>query len=454
MKTSRTKRHLRLKERPQGLPTDDNPFLMLGGSPSIVPDRDLLASSDQPLLGIILIGSVESSEFAALVEQLPDPAIPVADFGNNRDLRRDFVGEGFDGSRIEELKQHFAPIWRRLDEFPFRAGRDDRAEMMLLRLAYSRETMIEAKLAADSPPLVEYPMLGRSAAIRQRLEMLAGLDLLRRRHFIRTHVCSKCTSARLNVHEVCPACGGQDLADEALVHHYRCGWKEPESHFVDGRELVCPKCRRELRHFGVDYEKPGNVSVCRGCGAANAEPLVQFLCLDCAGLTPTVDARSIDWHHYELTEDGLHALREGRLPRFEIAPLLKGRTRAFTFQEFRLLATESLRISRRYKRPFTLARLSLANVDDLRGELGPLRMDLAFRIAVDAIVEALREADFVGADSATSVMIGFPETPADHVATNVVERVRGVIRKIIAVPLELAADITEGDAAFDLLAKD
>jgi Thaumarchaeal output domain 1 len=206
MKTSRTKRHLRLKERPQAVPTDDNPFLMLGGSPSIVPDRDLLASSDQPLLGIILIGSVESSEFAALVEQLPDPAIPLADFGNNRDLRRDFVGEGFDGSRIEELKQHFAPIWRRLDEFPFRAGRDDRAEMMLLRLAYSRETMIEAKLAADSPPLVEYPMLGRSAAIRQRLEMLAGLHLLRRRHFIRTHVCSKCTSARLNVQEVCPAC--------------------------------------------------------------------------------------------------------------------------------------------------------------------------------------------------------------------------------------------------------
>jgi GGDEF domain-containing protein len=453
MKTSRTKRQLRLKERPHPIPTEDNPFLMLGGSSSIVPDRNLLASSDQPLLGIILVGRVESGELGEVVEQLPDPAIPIADFGNNHELRRDFVGEGYDGSRIEELKQQFAPIWRRLDEFPFRAGREDRAEMALLRLAYSRAAMIEARLAADSPLLVEYPMLGRSAALRQRLEMLAGLDLLRRQHFTRTYVCSRCTSARLHVREVCPACGGQDLAEEALVHHYRCGWKEPESHFVDGRELVCPKCRRELRHFGVDYEKPGSVSVCRGCGTANAEPVVQFLCLECAGVTPTVDARWLDWHHYELTEEGLRALREGRVPRFEIAPLLEGRTRAFSFQEFRLLATESLRVSRRYERPFTLARLSLANVDDLRSELGPLRMDLAFRIAVDAIVEALREADFVGADGATSVMIGFPETPADHVKMNVVERVRGVIRKTIAVPLELAADITEGDAAFDLLAK-
>src|SRR5262249_27169633 len=161
------------------------------------------------------------------------------------------------------------------------------------------------------------------------------------------------------------------------------------------------------------------------CGAANAEPTVQFICLDCANATPSVDARSIDWHHYELADEGFRALREGRLPRLEIAPLLKGCTRAFSPQEFRLLAIESTRVAR----PFTLARISLANVDELRGELGPVRTDLAFRIAVDAIVETLREVDFVGADSPTSVLIGFPETTAAHVATHVVDRVREVIRR-------------------------
>jgi hypothetical protein len=216
---------------------------------------------------------------------------------------------------------------------------------------------------------------------------------------------------------------------------------------------MCPKCHRELRHFGVDYEKPGNVTVCRTCGAANAEPVVQFICLDCATATPSAEARSIDWHHYEITEEGLRALREGRLPRFDVGPLLEGRTRAFSMPEFRLLATESLRVAKRYGRPFTLARLTLANVDDLRGELGPMRTDLAFRIAVDAIVETLREADFVGADTATSVLIGFPETPASHVATNVVERVRAVIGKAIAAPLELSANVAEGDAVADLLAE-
>jgi len=450
MKTVKTKRQIRLKDRVET--TDDSGFLTLGTSPSIVPDSDPVLS-DQPPLGIILIDRLEASELSALLERLPDPAIPIADFGNNHDVRHDFVGEGFDASSIEELKRRFAPIWRKLEELPFRAAREDRTEMTLLRVAYSRETMIEAKFVVDSPALVEYPMLGRGAGVRQRLEMLAGLDLLQRHHFTRTHVCGKCASARVHVCEACPACSSQDLVEESLVHHYRCGCKEPESHFVDGRKLVCPKCSRELRHFGVDYEKPGNITVCRGCGASNAEPNVQFVCLDCSAVTPSTDARTLDWYHYEFAEEGLRALRDGRLPRFDIARLLEGRTRAFSVQEFRLLATESLRVARRYGRQFTVVRLSLANIDELRGELGPLQMDLAFRVAVDAIVETLREADFVCADSATSALIGCPETPVDQVATNVVDRVRNVIRDTIAAPLELAAAVAEGDGAADLLAE-
>jgi TackOD1 domain-containing protein len=450
MKTSRMKRPVRLRERPTE-PTGGNPFLMLGGSLSL--DRNLVALSEQPPLGIVLLDRVDPTEITAVLEQLPDPAIPIADFGGNRWLRRDFVGEGYDGSSLAELRERFAPIWRKLDELPFRSAPEDRAELTLLRLAYSRETMIEARLAADSPWLVEYPLVGQASGIRQRLEMLAGLDLLQRQHFIRTHVCGKCSSARLHACEACPGCGGQDLSDEPLVHHYRCGWKDVESRFADDRRLVCPKCNRELRHFGVDYEKPGNVTVCRSCGDANAEPVVQFLCLDCGAATPSVDARSTDWHHYKLADDGVRALREGRLPRLDIAPLLERRMRSMTVPEFRVLAYQCMRVARRYKRPFTVARLTLLNVEELRAQFGPLRMDLMFRIAVDAVVETLRDADFVAADSAVSALIGFPETPSEHVAKNVVDRVRGVIRKTLETPLELGATIAEGEDAADLLAE-
>jgi hypothetical protein len=194
---------------------------VLGGASSSLSDHYLRALSEDPPLGIILINRVEEGELAAVLEQVPNPAIPIADFGGNGDLRRDFTGEGYDGSSLAELKERFAPIWRKLDELPFRSAPEDRADLTLLRLAYSRESVIEARLVPNSLHLVEYPLIGRAAAIRQRLEMLAGLDLLQREHFTRTHLCGKCTSARLLACEACPACGAQDLADEPLVHHYR-----------------------------------------------------------------------------------------------------------------------------------------------------------------------------------------------------------------------------------------
>ena len=75
-----------------------------------------------------------------------------------------------------------------------------------------------------------------------------------------------------------------DLAQQPIVHHYRCGWQEPEQRFIKGRAVICPKCRRELRHYGVDYDKPGSVLVCRSCQKAKPDPVVQFVCLDCANI--------------------------------------------------------------------------------------------------------------------------------------------------------------------------
>ena len=226
-----------------------------------------------------------------------------------------------------------------------------------------------------------------------------------------------------------------------------------ESRFAEGRTLICPKCRRELRHFGIDYDKPGSVTVCGGCGATNAEPTVQFVCLDCAGVTQSGDAETIDWYHYQLTDDGLTTLREGRLPRFEIGPLIEGTTRAYSLPEFQLLTTQALRVARRYGRPFAAARLSLANLGALRSEFGPVRTDVAFRFAVNSIVQSLRESDFASADGATSLLIGFPESSAKDVSINVMDRLCGMVKKTIAIPLELTSNIVEGEAVISLLAE-
>ena len=427
-------------------------FLTLGGDHSNVQGLNLRGTIGSPCAGIILLGRVEPAELAAALERAPDPAVPIADFGNNEMLHHDFIGTDFDRVDIHDIEQAFAPIRQRLAEFPFKAENGSRAELTILRLAYSRDTAITAVFDPNSRSLVNYPLLGALVGARRNLETLTHLDLLRRRHFARTHACAKCESARLNVFEACPGCGGSDLREESLLHHYRCGCQEVESNFKQGQLLVCPKCHRLLHHFGVDYGKPGTAVICATCGATNSEPFVQFACLDCGSVTPADNAKATDWYHYDLTDEGIRALRQGQLPQFDLTPLLESRTHAYAPRDFRLLATQELKVAARFNRPFSVARITVLNLDTLVRQRGAVAADSDFRIAVDAVVGALRSSDFVGTGMMQSTVIGFPETSAKDVDV-ILKRIRHATDTIVTSPVELRFEVAEGDAITELLAR-
>jgi hypothetical protein len=430
---------------------DTLPFLVLGGAPPLVPNLDFDTRIGGPHAGIVLLGPVDPSELAGALDAAPDTAIPIADFGGNYHTRADFVADQFDSASTAALRRHFAPILHRLNALPFRCTHEDRAELTILRLAYSRDTAIEAAFDAAFQNLVEYPLLGHAALNRQRLEALAALGLLRRQHFTRTHQCSRCESARLHVVEVCPGCGSSELAEQPIVHHYHCGWQEPEQRFIKGRMLICPKCRRELRHYGVDYDKPGSVLVCRGCHKASSEPVIQFVCLDCHNTTPTAQAKSVDWYRYELTIDGLQSLREGRIPHLSIGGRLEEHPRAFTPREFLLLANEGIRVARRYDRPFAVGRFRCVNGGALRRDHGVAVCDDALSRAVDVIVESLRESDFIAIENANSFLIGMPETTKRD-ALHTLERLAQQIRTSNTLPVEMITSAADGQQVAEFLA--
>jgi hypothetical protein len=428
-------------------------FLALTETPSIVPEISCDARIGEPCAGIVLLGKVAPATLADALDAAPDPAVPIADFGGNRALRSDYAGVNFDAVLVAELKHRFAPIQHRLNAIAFHAAREDRAELTVLRLAYSRNAAIAAAFDPASQNLVEYPLLGHGAAYRQTLEGLATLELLRRRHFARTHLCNSCNSARLHAFEACPACGSADLMESSIVHHYRCGWQESEPRFVQDHALVCPKCRRELRHYGVDYDKPGSVMLCRSCQQANSEPAVRFACLDCAHITPSAEASTLDWYHYDLTEDGLQALREGRIPRFDLGDHLDGHPRAFALRDFCLLAREGIRVAHRYERPFTVGRLTFDSPAALRKQHGTTTVDHEFRRAVDILVEALRDSDFIGVADTQSILIGFPET-SEPDARAVLDKLCLKVKSGASIPIAFTVDVAEGDRTAALLRHD
>lgn len=425
-------------------------FLLLGGTAAPIPGVNVETDAGLRYAAILLTKPTNQADLLDTLAQSPDPAVPIADFVGAHPVRSDFVASRLDTETVAEMKKQFAPIWRRLEKIPFKAKREERDPITLLRLIYSRNTPAKAEYSPNQPVIVQYPLLGNTVGLRRELEMLANMGLLERRHFARTHACGKCGSSRLNVYEACPACDSADLEEEALVHHYRCGCQEPESHFRQGLLLICPKCRRELRHIGVDYGKPGSVVVCRNCGAENSNPAINFACLDCSAVTPAGRAATTDWYHYDLTETGMAAMREGRLPRLQLNQ--RHGARAYSLGEFQLLATQELQVSRQYGRPFSVARIMVSNNEAVRRDLGLAAFDAAFHTAIERIVETIRASDFVGVGRENSIVVAFPETSASELGV-IEQEIRRAVHEA-ASPLELAFRFAEGDAAVAMFAED
>lgn len=427
-------------------------FFVFGPAPHGFDREQLQASLHAPYDAIILNRPVGAAEFEDAVAAAADPALPVADLAGNTHLRRDFTGEALDPGCPDAVLKHFSPIWKRLAAFPYRSPDMGAEEMLILRLAYSRAAPIAAVLDPAARGLVRYPLLGARADLRGELENLTEYGLLRRSHFMRTHGCRKCDSARLHAYEACPSCGSSDLQDEAIVHHYRCGAQEAESHFTNGHRLICPKCHDELRHYGVDYDKPGHIVSCRACGAANSEPDPAFICLDCAAVTAGGDLSQKDWYHYELTEEGLQALQSNHLPLLDITAYVNGRPRVFSLRDFLLLVSEGMRIMRRFERSFALGRIAISNLEELRETRSVTEISLAFRQAVDTILDGMHDCDFVGADGTAAILIGFRETTAAQ-AEIALARLRAKVAEAVPLSFAIETSADEGENILDFLVR-
>jgi Thaumarchaeal output domain 1 len=429
--------------------TEMGKVLVLGGSISM----PRLAWHDDPTLpcsAVLLAGTIGTAEFAAAIQVMPDPAAPVADFANNSGIRSDFGADVLNNHSLAAARLRFTPILERLREIPFRAAREDRSEMLTLRLAYSRAVPIEARFAPDSSTVIQYPLLGPAAPKRAELEGLAFLDLLRRRHFMRVHVCDRCASHRLLAFEACHDCGGSDLADEAIVHHYRCGCQAPESRFVQDAALVCPNCHRNLKHFGMDYGKPGSISHCRTCGASSPEPQPRFACMDCTATVDGQQATATDWFHYDLTDAGILALRSGRPPNHVSRLRPEPAPGTCSLREFQLLTSVALRNFRKHAQPFTAAQLAATNHAALCNRHGIAAVDHVMHQACAIIDEVLSNGQFVTITNNT-ILVGLPEMTAAEAAP-AFSRVRAAMVAGLDLPLEFDLLVHEGQDADALLA--
>jgi len=97
----------------------------------------------------------------------------------------------------------------------------------------------------------------------------------------KVNICYDCHGSYLNFSECCTKCNSLDLKSEELVHHFRCAYVGPQSDFVKDEKLICPKCDHQLKHIGIDYDKPSEIHTCRSCNHSSQETKMKAKCVDC-----------------------------------------------------------------------------------------------------------------------------------------------------------------------------
>ncbi len=179
-----------------------------------------------------------------------------------------------------------------------------------LQYIYTRQQPLAPFRDRTSKIGYSFPFLSSFIDERDHLELLNLLQSKQYTSFFNSKMvdkvnhCSNCQGTYLNFREVCSSCGSLELSSENMIHHFRCAYIGPESDFVDGADLACPKCNKSLRHIGIDYDKPSEMSHCKSCNHQAQDVVMKASCVDCGQDMDLEQIASQDICHFSITEQG------------------------------------------------------------------------------------------------------------------------------------------------------
>ncbi len=174
--------------------------------------------------------------------------------------------------------------------------------------------------------------------------------LLEQEFYDVVNLCPECRSSHINFREVCPSCKSSDIRQEDYIHHFRCGYLAPESDYreKDSDKLICPKCGRELRHIGVDYDKPSKVFICNSCGNVFEEPESMFFCFNCGVMFDKEEAVKFSVRKYFITKYGRDVAFAGSIASTYTRSLIESDSKILPYSIFEMILEKERKRAQRY----------------------------------------------------------------------------------------------------------
>ncbi len=261
-------------------------------------------------------------------------------------------------------------------------------------------------------------------------EELAKIHFLVKQFRDTVHLCPHCDRYNLNFREICPECTAANIGVGEVLHHFRCGEIAPESLFARGEILVCPKCRQELRHLGVDYDRPTEFCACRSCSAVFAEPTNDVFCFSCASSSKIAELRERAIYDYWLSEEGHAAAKEGLLPAAAIHQLFDHELgELYSLDFFNEFTKIESRRNKRYGGPFSLLAMQ---IDFPEGKtLSVKRLQQMVWGVARLLREQLRDSDVLARGMDHLYLAALTDTPIED-ATRVAARLEEEVQRVVS----------------------
>ncbi len=342
--------------------------------------------------GILIKKPVTADELVTIWRRKALYPLPVIDLTGTLGTKADLDGSKLGAQDAEQVSQ----LIRRFQDQRAKLHRDllfsENLGEELLGRVYVSGHPLTATLDAESKSFISYNTTLSGPLVAREAEALCEQGLFKREFFDRFYTCPSCDSARMHVREECAKCRSADLVEEPYLHHFKCAYQGPESQFRRGDELICPKCRRELSHFGFDYDRPGTMLVCQACGNAASDPAIGFVCLDCNAHTDSDTCPTRDIYSCRLTDQGVGFAEFGRGFLGEVRDVLR-----FADLPIELIVALNA-AAKRYneeKIPFTLVNVSYEKEREITVEHGARQFAQARDLFIENMRAALPKNDMV-----------------------------------------------------------
>lgn len=247
----------------------------------------------------------------------------------------------------------------------------------------------------------------------------------------RVYLCSNCKNGHLSYREICPNCDSANMRSEDLVHHFPCGYIGAISDFKNNVDTVlnCPKCTKNLRHIGVDYDKPSIINHCQNCNEVFQDYLVKAKCAHCKTDTDVQFLLSKNINVYKLTKKGRTAAVGGiSASDFQLSNEIFGTVNLKTFAT--MMHYEQERIKNNALLNANVVVIYIENIFDLYRKIGKSKERELLAEFVNIVRDNITPADFICINNPSVLSVCINDVPlvnAELMVSKITEKLNELV---------------------------